>query len=54
VDAAGNPVLADNGGSTPTIALVAGSPAIGAGVAVAAVSDDQRGVLRADPPSIGA
>jgi CSLREA domain-containing protein len=54
VDTAGNPLLANNGGSTPTIALAAGSPAIGAGVAVAGVTTDQRGDLRANPPSIGA
>jgi hypothetical protein len=54
VDAGGNPLLADNGGPTQTVALAPGSPAIGAGAAVAGVTMDQRGVLRADPPSIGA
>ncbi|QDT11229.1 beta strand repeat-containing protein [Stieleria marina] len=38
-------VLTDNGGLTPTIALLAGSPAINAGVAMAG-DVDQRGVSR--------
>jgi hypothetical protein len=38
--------LQDNGGPTWTMALLAGSPAIDAGVAVAGVTTDQRGVAR--------
>ena len=38
--------LAGNGGPTQTMALLPGSPAIGAGVAVAGVITDQRGVPR--------
>jgi CSLREA domain-containing protein len=49
VDGAGNPLLADNGGPTPTIALVPGSPAIDAGnnsLVPASVTTDQRGLTR--------
>ncbi len=51
--------LADNGGSTQTMALGAGSVAIGAGncaslSGVPAVSTDQRGVARKSPCDIGA
>jgi predicted outer membrane repeat protein len=53
-----NPGLANglhnNGGPTLTIALQPGSPAIGAGVAIAGISTDQRGLLRPPTPSIGA
>jgi hypothetical protein len=52
-----NPMLAalqDNGGSTPTMALKTGSPAIGAGVYTAILARDQRGVHRAAPPDLGA
>ncbi|MGH8489367.1 MAG: DUF4347 domain-containing protein, partial [Gammaproteobacteria bacterium] len=38
--------LADNGGFTPTHALLAGSPAINAGTPTGAPADDQRGYLR--------
>ena len=48
--------LADNGGPTFTQALLPGSPAIDAGVAVAGVTTDQRGVPRPQgtAPDIGA
>ena len=48
--------LANNGGPTPTQALLPGSPAINAGVAVPGVTTDQRGVLRPQgrAPDIGA
>jgi predicted outer membrane repeat protein len=46
--------LADNGGLTLTHKLLAGSPALGAGGAVAGVSLDQRGVTRDATPDIGA
>lgn len=51
--------LADNGGTTQTMALYEGSPAIGAGYCLgdgdlAAVTTDQRGVTRKDPCDIGA
>ena len=45
-DSNGAPVLADNGGPTQTIALVAGSPALDAGTSTGAPSTDQRGVAR--------
>ncbi len=38
--------VSDNGGPTPTRALLAGSPAINAGLCVAGVSVDQRGLFR--------
>jgi hypothetical protein len=38
--------LADNGGPTPTIALLAGSPAIDAGDNAACLATDQRGIAR--------
>jgi uncharacterized repeat protein (TIGR01451 family)/CSLREA domain-containing protein len=38
--------LADNGGSTPTLALLSGSPAIDTGTCSSAPSTDQRGVAR--------
>ncbi len=47
--------LSDNGGPTQTMALLSGSPALGAGTAVAGVTTDQRGVPRpASSPDIGA
>jgi uncharacterized repeat protein (TIGR01451 family) len=47
--------LQDNGGPTPTMALLTGSPAVGAGVAVPGISTDQRGFRRpASAPDIGA
>ena len=48
--------LADNGGPTFTRALLPGSPAIDGGVAVAGVTNDQRGVPRpqGSAPDIGA
>lgn len=46
--------LADNGGRTHTLALLAGSPAIGAGVADECPARDQRGVLRNVPCDAGA
>ena len=47
--------LTDNGGPTQTMALLPGSPAIGAGTAVAGVTTDQRGVARPTvAPDIGA
>ncbi len=39
-------VLQDNGGPTPTMALLPGSPAIGAGNSTAAPASDQRGYQR--------
>jgi hypothetical protein len=44
--------LADNGGPTWTIALLPGSPAIDAGVAVGAPATDQRGVPRPQGPGV--
>ena len=38
--------LADNGGDTLTHALLPGSPAIDAGVCIAEITTDQRGVAR--------
>jgi predicted outer membrane repeat protein len=46
--------LADNGGTTPTHALLSGSPAINAGITTGAPADDQRGVTRDANPDIGA
>ena len=47
--------LGGYGGSTQTIALLPGSPAIGAGTAVSGVTTDQRGQLLDSPtPDIGA
>src|SRR5262249_1203337 len=48
--------LADNGGPTPTMALLTGSPAIGAGSGVNAPATDQRSVARPSqgPLDIGA
>ena len=46
--------LADNGGPTPTLALLLNSPAINAGVTGLGVSTDQRGVTRDIDPDIGA
>ena len=46
--------LANNGGPTPTMALLSGSPAINAGTATNAPATDQRGYARAGTPDIGA
>ena len=46
--------LGDYGGPTPTVALLPGSPAIGAGTAVSGITTDQRGEPLASPPDIGA
>ncbi len=46
--------LQDNGGSVPTRALLAGSPAIATGGVVLGVTTDARGVTRSSCPSIGA
>ena len=46
--------LADNGGPTPTHALIAGSEAIDNGTASGAPATDQRGVTRDASPDIGA
>lgn len=45
--------LADNGGATPTHALLPGSPAIDAGLDADCRPSDQRGELRVDFPSVG-
>jgi hypothetical protein len=48
-----NPLLGtlqDNGGATPTHALLSGSPAIDAGTSAGAPATDQRGVPRPQPP----
>jgi hypothetical protein len=44
--------LADNGGPTLTMALLAGSPAIDAGSAVGAPATDQRGIPRPQGPAV--
>ncbi len=53
-----NPLLAslgNNGGPTPTMALLSGSPAIGAGASINGITTDQRGFPRpASGPDIGA
>jgi predicted outer membrane repeat protein len=52
-DYTGDPVLgplADNGGPTETMALLAGSPAIDAGYDASCESTDQRGVIRPQGP----
>ena len=48
--------LQDNGGPTMTMALLPGSPAIDAGVPVAGITTDQRGISRSISglPDIGA
>ncbi len=46
--------LGDYGGPTQTIALLPGSPALGAGTAVAGVTSDQRGEPLDSTPDIGA
>jgi hypothetical protein len=46
--------LADNGGPTPTLALLDGSPAINAGTSAGAPAADQRGLERDSIPDIGA
>src|SRR5262249_24191269 len=52
-----NPLLAplrDYGGPTQTMALLPDSPAIGAGIAIAGITTDQRGVPRGSFVDIGA
>lgn len=46
--------LADNGGSTQTMAITVGSPAYGAGNAANCTPTDQRGVARKSPCDLGA
>jgi hypothetical protein len=46
--------LANNGGPTETMALLPGSPAIGAGTTIAGVTTDQQGDPLDSPPDIGA
>jgi Right handed beta helix region len=46
--------LANNGGPTLTMALLPGSPAVGAGTASIGVTTDQRGLPLDAPPDIGA
>ena len=47
--------LGNNGGPTPTMALLSGSPAIGAGASINGITTDQRGFGRpASGPDIGA
>ena len=46
--------LGDYGGATQTIAVLPGSPALGAGTAVAGVTSDQRGEPLDSAPDIGA
>src|SRR5262249_18633722 len=46
--------LADNGGPTPTMALLPNSPALNAGSAAGAPATDQRGAARDTPPDLGA
>ena len=46
--------LANYGGATLTNALLPGSAALGAGVSIPAIRTDQRGVVRAAVPDIGA
>ena len=46
--------LADNGGSTKTVAFLAGSPAINAGNTGLAPGINQRGYVRTGGPDIGA
>ena len=46
--------LADNGGPTDTVALKAGSPAIGRANSDNAPNRDQRGIKRDAAPDIGA
>ncbi len=49
-----NATLADNGGLTPTHALLAGSEAINKGVVAGAPEVDQRGMIRGTTPDVGA
>lgn len=46
--------LADNGGPVPTMALLSGSPAVDAGIPIAGLVADARGVPRVDAPDVGA
>ncbi len=47
-------ILGENGGLTPTIPLLFGSPAIGAGTPILGITTDQRGVFRGSYVDIGA
>ena len=52
-----NPLLAPlghYGGPIETMALLPGSPAIGAGIAISGVTTDQRGLIRSDVVDVGA
>ena len=49
-----DPTLRNNGGLTPTHALLAGSPAINAGTATGAPATDQRNIARLGATDIGA
>ena len=56
-DVSTNPMLgplADNGGPTETMAIGAGSPAIGLAIEATATKYDQRGVRRGSNPDAGA
>jgi len=46
--------LGHYGGTPPTMALLPGSPAVGAGEPIAGITTDERGQPVASPPSIGA
>ena len=46
--------LANNGGTTQTLALLPTSAAIGTGYSNSGISADQRGISLASPPDIGA
>ena len=48
------PRLGNYGGTTATVALQPGSPAIGHGETIAGITTDQRGQPVANPPAIGA
>jgi parallel beta-helix repeat protein len=54
LDSLGLAPLADNGGTTQTMALLPGSPALGAGTAASGVTADQRGEPLDKSPDIGA
>lgn len=54
VAASGLGTFGFNGGPTETFPLLPSSPAVGAGVYDAAVTNDQRGVARINPPDSGA
>lgn len=50
----GSKILEDNGGPTQTLNISSGSVAIGAGITDPNFTQDQRGVNRVNPPTIGA